>query len=203
MNDVISRKEAIEKGLKTYFTGKPCKRGNIAVRMVANKSCTCDSCSQVQKDCLARYRKNNADKRRAGSKRWKEQNSKARAEYNRHHYAKNRERLKAETKRWRAENPDKIRVQWANRRAAKSNSVPSWVGEFDQLVFSEAAELCRVRKIETGIAWHSDHMIPLRARGVCGLHCASNIQVIPAAMNTSKQHKMALTNRLEWLHNGI
>lgn len=40
--EIISRADAIAAGLKQYFTGKPCKRGHIDVRRVANHAClTC------------------------------------------------------------------------------------------------------------------------------------------------------------------
>jgi hypothetical protein len=37
--EVISRKEAQERGLKHYFNGKPCRRGHIAERIVADRHC--------------------------------------------------------------------------------------------------------------------------------------------------------------------
>jgi len=36
---VITRTEAQEQGLKTYFTGKPCKRGHVAARRVNPNAC--------------------------------------------------------------------------------------------------------------------------------------------------------------------
>jgi hypothetical protein len=40
--DIISRKEAFKQGLKTYYTGKPCKWGHIARRYLQNGNCkTC------------------------------------------------------------------------------------------------------------------------------------------------------------------
>lgn len=38
--NVISLSEAREKGLKTYFSGVPCKHGHTAQRRVSNRSCT-------------------------------------------------------------------------------------------------------------------------------------------------------------------
>jgi len=40
--EIISRKEAKAKGLKTYFNGKPCPHGHIAPRDV--QSCVCLDC---------------------------------------------------------------------------------------------------------------------------------------------------------------
>ena len=37
--EIISRKEAKEKGLKRYFTGKPCPNGHISERLVSNHGC--------------------------------------------------------------------------------------------------------------------------------------------------------------------
>lgn len=38
-DEIISRDDARAQGLKRYFTGKPCKRGHIACRFVANNYC--------------------------------------------------------------------------------------------------------------------------------------------------------------------
>lgn len=37
--DLITRKEAKSRGLKRYFTGKPCKRGHVSPRKVCDKRC--------------------------------------------------------------------------------------------------------------------------------------------------------------------
>jgi hypothetical protein len=39
MPEIISRKEARERGLKWYFTGKPCPQGHIDEREVGNCHC--------------------------------------------------------------------------------------------------------------------------------------------------------------------
>lgn len=36
---LISRQEAIDKKLTRYFTGKPCKHGHIAERLLSNRTC--------------------------------------------------------------------------------------------------------------------------------------------------------------------
>jgi uncharacterized cupin superfamily protein len=85
------------------------------------------------------------------------------------------------------------------RRAAKLRAIPAWYGELDSLVMIEAADLCAIRQQTTGVSWHVDHMVPLQARNACGLHCAENVQVIPAKMNIAKRNHMRLTQPLEWL----
>ncbi len=49
MLKIISRKEALAKGLKRYFTGKPCKRGHFAERNLPKSECM---------ECLPIVRKN-------------------------------------------------------------------------------------------------------------------------------------------------
>ena len=40
--DIVSRKEAIERGLTRYFTGKACKQGHVAQRQTISATCiTC------------------------------------------------------------------------------------------------------------------------------------------------------------------
>ena len=44
---VITRQEAIAKGLKNYFTGKACLRGHVSIRNVSDKTCkTCAASSR-------------------------------------------------------------------------------------------------------------------------------------------------------------
>lgn len=37
--DTIERPEALEQGLKFYFTGRPCAKGHIGERLTANRAC--------------------------------------------------------------------------------------------------------------------------------------------------------------------
>lgn len=42
--ELISRKEAAQRGLFRYYTGKPCKAGHVAERYVSNRNCVkCDA----------------------------------------------------------------------------------------------------------------------------------------------------------------
>ena len=36
---IVTIQEARERGLKRYFTGKPCKYGHVCEKVVVNKSC--------------------------------------------------------------------------------------------------------------------------------------------------------------------
>jgi hypothetical protein len=51
----------------------------------------------------------------------------------------------------------------------------------------------------TGEDWEFDHIIPIKAKKVCGLHWDGNLQVIPATLNRAKGNKLKYTGYLEWL----
>lgn len=78
----ISRKEAKEKGLKRYFTGKPCKHGHVSERHVSGICIVCGNERQRQ------YQQDNKDRLNQYY-----QDNKARiAEQQRKHYQDNKER---------------------------------------------------------------------------------------------------------------
>lgn len=156
---------------------------------------------------------------------WSAKNVDWRREYNAAYYAKNREVLRryadaynavhAESKRlvslaWRRNNPDKLQAQYEarkpmlrkyamGRRAVKLCASTAWEAEFDDLVLSESAELAAARENSTKVAWHIDHIEPLRGKTVCGLHNAYNIQVVPSSYNLTKGAKQVETL---WVHDG-
>jgi len=63
MMEVITRQEAIEQGLKWYFTGKPCKHGHIARRSLAGP---CQECSSIayHTKYSERHKQANAEKKK-------------------------------------------------------------------------------------------------------------------------------------------
>lgn len=172
--EVISRADAKARGLTHYFTGKPCKNGHTAERFVSCRKCK--ECAVLE--CRAELRHS------AWSKAWR---------------LANQEREKAT----RRANYQRRKSEWpayvAKRRARKLHATQPWFGEFDDLVAVEAAHLAALRERVTGFAWHVDHMVPLQARNVCGLHVAQNLQVIPAWLNLAKRNQLQLTAPGEWI----
>jgi hypothetical protein len=94
--EVISRKEAQEKGLKKYLTGKPCKRGHTARRYVA--SCGCCQCS-LSKAKL--YAIENPDKVARTARKWAATNPQKVAATQHKYYVANKEKLRAKNRRLR------------------------------------------------------------------------------------------------------
>jgi len=195
MSKPANRKEAKALGLKTYFTGKPCKRGGIADRRL-NGDCLCDACIEFTKQLKNNWDIANRDK----NKSWREANPEKMAQYKKDWQEKNREKQKANLKKWKKDNPDKILADFHKRRASQINATPKWYSEFDAFVMHEAALLSRRRSAVTNVKWHIDHMIPLQSKTASGFHCASNIQVIPEALNVRKRNTMTFTKPYEWVN---
>ncbi len=109
-----------------------------------------------------------------------------------------RETKNAARRRYYAKHKAKARAKDAAREAAKAHRTP-WQTEFDRFAFEEAYALLPLRKEATGVEWHVDHMLPLRARTVSGLHVGNNIAVIPASVNVRKSDNLILTETGDWL----
>lgn len=94
--------------------------------------------------------------------------------------AKQRERQK--------HNPATFAKISAQRRAAKLKRTPIWLTKDDIWLISEAYNLASTRTKMFGFSWHVDHIVPLQAKTVSGLHVPWNLQVIPGRDNIAKNN---------------
>jgi 5-methylcytosine-specific restriction endonuclease McrA len=103
---IVSLEEALAAGSTRYFTGKPCKHGHVAERLVSNRSC-CE-CLKLAK---RRAYHANPGKHKEAGRRWQLKNKEKRREISRRyyyaHHKENRARLNAHTKRYRKADPEK------------------------------------------------------------------------------------------------
>ncbi len=212
--EIINRKDAKELGLKTYFTGTVCKRGNVHERSVRTGWCLCNGC-----------RKAIADSKSTSRAKWiakpgvKEQMKEKWSEYGKQYYAKHKDRInkkakkwqgankdkvrasalahyhrnkealsetkKARAKRFRDENPAKVRAYIIARRKGRKLATPAWADmSAINAIYREARAL---QKLD-GIKRHVDHVIPLINDVVCGLHVHQNLQILTAAQNITKRN---------------
>lgn len=105
--EIISKQEAIAKGLNKFFTGEPCKRGHIAARTVSKHMCV-----ECQKLLARRHAEANEEKLAAQKSAWYQANKEKMSEYNRAYLIRNRARINANLSRYKAENPEKVKL-WA------------------------------------------------------------------------------------------
>lgn len=147
----------------------------------------------------AEYRKENRERINAEARAARKADPEKAREKDRRSASKNKEAKRESSRKWQKENLDIMRKHNSRRRAAKKERLPSWYGELDEFVMREAASLCKARKRATGFDWHVDHIIPLRGELVSGLHCASNLQVIPASLNLAKGNRLIAAEVDAWL----
>ncbi len=174
----ISREEATASGLARFFTGKPCRNGHIAERLVSNYDCLI---------CLAER-----------SRRRRAEHPREKQAINRRYYAKNAAAVQAINAKWRSDNAERMcgirrehyrenRPAYLARARAREahieRATPPWADMAAiAAVYAEAARLT----VSTGIPHEVDHIVPLRGANACGLHVPWNLQPLPAATNRAK-----------------
>lgn len=165
---IISRKEALEQGLKFYFTGVPCANGHLCERDVAEWRCL---------EC-----------RRAKATRKRKREAVAFNAERRLKYAtdtEHRENIKQKTKQWRLDNPERAKERSAKWKAANRDHVLARkkANNTERRAKSEVRE----REKETSLAWkkanptkvliHSRNRRALR-RNAEGTHTEDDIAAI-------------------------
>jgi len=107
-------------------------------------------------------------------------------EISRRYREKNRQRTRDAARQYAKDNPEGRAFRQRTRDAAKRQAVPPWAEKDAIASFYQLASLV---SDETGIRHHVDHIVPLKSKIVCGLHCYANLQVIPATENSSKGNR--------------
>lgn len=160
---IITKEDAISKGLSHYFTGKPCKNGHIALRFVSTRNCVecnkqrslkCNTTEEAysRRVELEKKRNQTEEYKAASALRWKR------------YYERHPKRVLAKTRKYQAD---------------KLKRTPKWA---DLDAIKQFYENCPE-------GYHVDHIYPLRGKTVSGLHVLSNLQYLPARQNQSKGNK--------------
>lgn len=184
----ISRKDAMLQGFSRYFTGKPCRHGHIAERLVVNG--TCYECTKLR---VAKWQQDNPDRVKKNHDAWNKRNPGLANKRRKEWYENNLERHNQQMKRYFQENPH-LRAKLSSvQRAAKNHRTPLWLTDDDFWMMDEIYRLAGLRTAVTGIAWHVDHVIPLRGKLVSGLHVPSNLQVVEWKKNLKKGNRYAVS----------
>ena len=99
----------------------------------------------------------------------------------------NRDKSRAASLRWSKNNAARVLANQNARRARLLRACPAWVCQDTiRKVYEERKQL----SVDTGVAHHVDHIIPLRGKNVCGLHVPWNLRIIPAADNIRKGNRI-------------
>lgn len=92
----------------------------------------------------------------------------------------NKEKVAISGKKWNQKNSGK-RLMWTRKYIASiKNAVPAWA-DMDSIadVYKEA-EYCGL---------HVDHIVPINAKTVCGLHVWDNLQLLTKSENSAKGNR--------------
>lgn len=177
--NIISRKEALEKGLTHYFTGKPCKYGHIAPRYVTSlgcRACMLSDEKRAQSSERSRlwYRKNR-ERQIQKAREWLDANpEKARA------------RQAASSRKWWAKNPDKRRIYNNNRRSkVKGNGGSHTVGDIQAIRVLQRGR-CAICSSKLSSRYHVDHIKPI---SMGGTNDPRNIQLLCKSCNQKKSFR--------------
>lgn len=104
------------------------------------------------------------------------------------YYKKNKIKINDTNKRHYQRNKEMYLGYTISRRYNQRQATPLWDKELTDFTIKEAYSLAKIRKKETGIDWHVDHIIPLKGKLVCGLNVWNNIQLLPAEINLRKKN---------------
>ena len=87
---------------------------------------------------------------------------------------------------WRQRYPDRHLAATRKYATLVARAYPAWAN--DKAIRGFYAKARRATAA-TGILHHVDHVVPIRSRIVCGLHCEANLQVIPWRDNLVKGNR--------------
>ena len=180
--ELLTKKEAIGKGLKTYFNGKSCKRGHLSERYSTSGHCI---------TCILEYSKTYYGDNKEYIFIKQEKNKEYKSIYQVGYYEKNKEYLTVYKAGYYQSHKSESRIRKAIRRSAKLQRTPTWGNTWLQRLLKEEIYLvAEIKSITTGILQHVDHYYPLQGELVSGLHVAANLKVIPEEENLRKHNKM-------------
>ena len=179
--EIISRAQARQRGMRRYFTGKPCENGHIAERQVSNW--TCLECHNHRKIVSyfsnhdeIKQRRRERHSERMNASEYKEARRLASQKYKQ----LNPDQNAAHQSAWAKRNRASLRAVRADYRAKKHKATPSWANK---------DSIREIYKAASELGFDVDHIVPLRSKIVCGLHCEANLQILPPLDNKSKGNR--------------
>jgi flagellum-specific peptidoglycan hydrolase FlgJ len=163
-----------------------------------NKDGYATECRDCKISYLAKYREENREVLREKDRAFKEQHREVINERNRVSYHIKKvdeeflEKKRKHHRTYKSRNKGKVNSDTAKRYTAKMKRIPKWVTKDELKQISELYKLATKISQETGIPHHVDHEVPLQGEFVSGLHTISNLRIITAQENCSKNNKFSV-----------
>lgn len=166
------------------------KRGDRPIGLLAKcKEC----CSKENKEWrsrnkekLQKYYLDNKKTFRERDKKWKKENREKVNTQAKKRREKNPQASRLSCQKWRKNNLHKDAKRAQDYRVRKINAKPKWANDKYIALWYELAS---VEQQRTGKDVHVDHIVPLRGKTVCGLHCEDNMQLLFGMDNSSKGNR--------------
>lgn len=165
------------------------------------------------------YQRRNPEIARKHYLKWVENNRSHLREKSRERYHKNKAAAKTANDKWRKENPDSVRAiklrycekhrealsvyqrEWVRQnrglktaasgryRAKRLAATPPCLTPSDLEEIAKCYQKLADFRELIGLDVHVDHVIPLQAKRVCGLHVPWNLRITTASENCSKNNR--------------
>ena len=158
----LARKSA-PRGATTIIIQFKCKRGHSGPRRISNGSCL--ECEQER------------TRRRLDAGEF--------AELHRRYRATRIDQVREKFRKWYLDHPGAATEQSNRRKARLLKAIPRWA---DMKKIRAIYKLKATMSKMDGVVYHVDHIVPLRSRRVCGLHCEQNLQILTGPENMKKHN---------------
>lgn len=94
--------------------------------------------------------------------------------------SRNKEKASSYVSEWGKRHPERSYAKRVSRRKYERQSIPLWY---------EKEAVANVYKKAAEFGFQVDHIVPLKGRSVCGLHCWANLQLLDKSLNASKGNR--------------
>lgn len=205
MLEVITKSEAMSRGLERYFTGIPCKRGHLSERAVSHGHCLeCWKAYPRRVPRAALLAKERGELTYVGSKCKRghelryvsggncvecvKENQKSQMSIPEKRESKTRlERARYHSD---AEFRAKRIAYKKSQKAERARCRPDWISESHKAEMEGAYLYTSLMPSPDGHRLHVDHVAPLLAKKTCGLDVPWNMAVSSARENWSKNNRV-------------
>ena len=168
-------------GEPTYISGSPCANGHTSERSTSRGCCIQCRREAERRSYPERYktkikaRNSTPEARQRAAKKQKA----LREKWSEERLAAERERAKLAAREWRKNNPLHRNALKRKYVADRAKRIPKW------------ADMSKITEFYLGCppGHHVDHIVPLRGKGVSGLHVHYNLQYLPAIENMRKNNR--------------
>lgn len=167
-----------EKALESFYKTKDGKFGRHSM---------CKVCLSEKSKA---YRSNRAVKCKVKKQEYYQKNKEQIGQKNRANYSANKEARLETSKRWKKLNHHKV-ISYVTLRKKKIRlATPKWLSHQQKREIEDFYWLAKDLSAVSGETYHVDHIVPLKGKGVCGLHVPWNLQVLPADINLAKSNNL-------------